>query len=139
VVRDNLAGHLRTTANRLVPSCLFTDPELARVGLNESEAKRKGIAYRLLRLPMSAVLRSRTVGETYGFLKALIDRESDSILGFTGLGASAGEMLAPVQLAMANGLPYTALRNSIFTHPTFSEGLVYLFSGTPQIPASGGS
>lgn len=134
VVSGNLAGHLRTTTNRLVPSCLFTDPELARVGLNETEAKRKGIAYRLLRLPMKAVLRSRTVGETYGFLKALIDRETDSILGFTGLGASAGELLAPVQLAMANGLPYTALKNSIFTHPTFSEGLVYLFSATPEIP-----
>jgi pyruvate/2-oxoglutarate dehydrogenase complex dihydrolipoamide dehydrogenase (E3) component len=132
VVRDNMTGHLRTTANRLVPSCLFTDPELARVGLNESEAKKKGTPYRLLRLPMSAVLRSRTIGETQGFLKALIARESDAILGFTGLGASAGEMLAPVQLAMANNLPYTALRNSIFTHPTFSEGLVYLFSGTPQ-------
>ena len=135
VVRDNMTGHLRTTANRLVPSCLFTDPELARVGLNESEAKKKGIAYRLLRLPMSAVLRSRTVGETQGFLKALIGLESDSILGFTGLGSSAGEMLAPVQLAMTNNLPYTALRDSIFTHPTFSEGLVYLFSGTPQVVA----
>ncbi len=135
VVRDSMAGGARTTANRLVPSCLFTDPELARVGLNETEAKRKGLSYRLLRLPMSAVLRSQTTGETQGILKALIDRDSDKVLGFVALGASAGEMMAPVQLAMANGLPYTALRDSIFTHPTFSEGLVYLFSGRAEIPS----
>jgi pyruvate/2-oxoglutarate dehydrogenase complex dihydrolipoamide dehydrogenase (E3) component len=135
VVRDNMAGRSRTTANRLVPSCLFTDPELARVGLNETEAKRTAVPYRLFRLPMKAVLRTRTVGETEGFLKALVARENDSILGFAALGASAGEMMAPVQLAMSAGLPYTALRDSIFTHPTFSEGLVYLFSGTPEIAA----
>jgi pyruvate/2-oxoglutarate dehydrogenase complex dihydrolipoamide dehydrogenase (E3) component len=131
VVRDNLLGGSRVTTGRLVPSCLFVDPELARVGLNEAEAKRKGVPYRLLRLPMNAVLRTHTTGEMKGFLKALISAEDDTILGFTGLGASAGEMMAPVQLAMSAGLPYTALRDSIFTHPTFSEGIVYLFSTTP--------
>jgi pyruvate/2-oxoglutarate dehydrogenase complex dihydrolipoamide dehydrogenase (E3) component len=81
-------------------------------------------------LPMQAVLRNCTTGETEGFLKALIGSD-DRILGFTALGASAGEMMAPVQLAMSAGLPYTALRDSIFAHPTFAEGLVYLFSASP--------
>jgi pyruvate/2-oxoglutarate dehydrogenase complex dihydrolipoamide dehydrogenase (E3) component len=128
VVRDILFGRSRVTTGRLVPSCLFVDPELARVGLNESEARQKGIGYRLLTLPMKAVLRTRTTGDTQGFLKALISAQDDTILGFTALGAYAGEMMAPVQLAMSAGLPYTALRDSIFAHPTYSEGLVYLFS-----------
>lgn len=135
VVRDTLAGLPRTTTGRLVPSCLFVDPELAQVGLDETEAKRQGIPYRLVKLPMIAVLRTRTMGETRGFLKALISAENDTILGFTAFGPSAGEMMAPVQLAMSSRLPYTALRNSIFTHPTFAEGLVYLFSTTPNVPA----
>jgi pyruvate/2-oxoglutarate dehydrogenase complex dihydrolipoamide dehydrogenase (E3) component len=128
VVRDILFGRSRVTTGRLVPSCLFVDPELARVGLNESEARQKGIGYRLLTLPMKAVLRTRTTGDTQGFLKALISAQDDTILGFAALGAYAGEMMAPVQLAMSAGLPYTALRDSIFAHPTYSEGLVYLFS-----------
>jgi pyruvate/2-oxoglutarate dehydrogenase complex dihydrolipoamide dehydrogenase (E3) component len=135
VVRENLFGRSRVTTGRLVPSCLFLDPELARVGLNESEAKSRNIPYRLLKLPMEAVLRTRTTGETTGFLKALIGAKDDSIFGFTAFGESAGEMLAPVQLAMSAGLPYTALRDSIFTHPTYSEGLVYLFSAPPTNPA----
>jgi pyruvate/2-oxoglutarate dehydrogenase complex dihydrolipoamide dehydrogenase (E3) component len=135
VVRENLFGRSRVTTGRLVPSCLFLDPELARVGLNESEAKSRNIPYRLLRLPMEAVLRTRTTGETTGFLKALLGAKDDSILGFTAFGESAGEMLAPVQLAMSAGLPYSALRDSIFTHPTYSEGLVYLFSAPPAKPA----
>lgn len=131
VVRETMAGRSRVTTGRLVPFCLFVDPELARVGLNETEAQRNGIPYRLVKLPMKAVLRTRTTGEAEGFLKALISTEDDRILGFTALGASAGEMMAPVQLAMSAGLPYTALRDSIFTHPTFAEGLVYLFSAAP--------
>lgn len=128
VVRDILFGRSRVTTGRLVPSCLFVDPELARVGLNESEARQKRIGYRLATLPMKAILRTRTTGDTQGFLKALISAKDDTILGFTALGAYAGEMMAPVQLAMSTGLPYTALRDSIFAHPTYSEGLVYLFS-----------
>jgi pyruvate/2-oxoglutarate dehydrogenase complex dihydrolipoamide dehydrogenase (E3) component len=133
VVRDNLNGKNRVTSGRLVPYCLFTDPELARVGLNEIEAQQKGLPYRLFTLPMKSVLRAVTTGETQGFLKALIAADNDTILGFTALGASAGEMIAPVQLAMTSNLPYTVLRDSIFTHPTFQEGLVYLFSGKPTL------
>jgi pyruvate/2-oxoglutarate dehydrogenase complex dihydrolipoamide dehydrogenase (E3) component len=134
VVRDGLAGGSRSTTGRLMPSCLFVEPELARVGLSESEARQRGIPYLLLKLPMKAVLRTRTTGELSGFLKALVDPESSRILGFTGMGSYAGEMLAPVQLAMTAGLPYTALRDSIFAHPTYSEGLVYLFSAKPERP-----
>ena len=113
-----------------VPYTLFTDPELAHVGLHEYEVKHRGLAYRLLKLPMSAVLRTRTLGETGGFLKALI-ADDDHILGFTALEVGAGELLAPVQLAMSAGLPYTAWRDLIVTHPTMSEGLMYLFSSKP--------
>ena len=131
VVTDNLAGGHRVTTGRQVPFCMFTDPELARIGLNELEAKERGIAYRLTKLPMVAVLRTRTVSETRGFLKALIDIESDRILGFTALGIEAGEIIATVQVAMLAGLPYTALRDAIFTHPTMLEGLIPLFSAVP--------
>jgi len=137
VVRDNLLGRPRVTTGRLVPSCLFLDPELARVGLNETAAKRDGTPYRVLKLPMQAVLRTRTTGETTGFIKALIGATDDTILGFSAFGQSAGEMMATVQLAMSAKVPYTVLRDSIFTHPTYSEGLVYLFSSIPtQIGAS---
>jgi pyruvate/2-oxoglutarate dehydrogenase complex dihydrolipoamide dehydrogenase (E3) component len=77
IVRDNLAGGHRVTTGRQVPFCMFTDPEFGRVGLSETEAKERGIAYRLAKIPMVAVLRARTLSETRGFLKALIDAESD--------------------------------------------------------------
>jgi pyruvate/2-oxoglutarate dehydrogenase complex dihydrolipoamide dehydrogenase (E3) component len=131
VVRDNLTGGHRTTRDRLIPFCMFTDPELARVGLNESEAKRQGIGYRLAKLPMAAVLRAVTLGETRGFAKILIDAQSDRILGFTVLGVEGSEMMAAVQTAMLGGLPYTVLRDAIFTHPTTAEGLVFLLASVP--------
>jgi pyruvate/2-oxoglutarate dehydrogenase complex dihydrolipoamide dehydrogenase (E3) component len=133
IVRDNLGGAQRTTAGRQVPSCLFTDPELARVGLDESQAKQRGIPYRLGRIPMATVLRTRTMGETRGFLKVLISATDDRILGFTGFGVSAGETMATVQLAMRAELPYTVLRDMTITHPTLAEGLVPLFSTVPAI------
>jgi pyruvate/2-oxoglutarate dehydrogenase complex dihydrolipoamide dehydrogenase (E3) component len=131
VVRDNLAGVQRVTTGRLVPFCLFTDPELARVGLSEKETQQRGIRYRQFKVPMIAVLRTRTLSETRGFLKALIEADSDRILGFTAFGAGAGEVMAVVQVAMAAGLPYTALRDAILTHPTIAEGLIALFTSTP--------
>lgn len=128
VVRDNLNGGNRTTEKRLVPFCMFTDPELARVGLNESEANSSGIDYRLVKLPMAAVLRTRTISEPRGFIKMLIDAASDRILGITVLGAEASELMAVVQTAMLGGLPYTVLRDAIFTHPTTAEGLTALLA-----------
>jgi len=131
VVRDNLAGGHRVTTERQVPFCMFTDPELARIGLSETEAKARGIGYRVAKVPMAAVLRTRTLSETRGFLKALIDTESDRILGFTAFGVGAGELIAPVQVAMLGGLPCTVLRDAIFTHPTMPEGLIPLFAAVP--------
>lgn len=126
IVRDNLKGGSRTTRNRLVPYCMFTDPELARVGLNEAEARSRQIAYRVARMPMAAVLRTRTISEPRGFMKMLIDGGSDRILGFTVFGAEASELMATVQTAMLGNLPYTALRDALFAHPTAAEGLTLL-------------
>jgi pyruvate/2-oxoglutarate dehydrogenase complex dihydrolipoamide dehydrogenase (E3) component len=137
IVRDNLNGGNRSTRNRLVPSCLFTDPELARVGLNESDAKRLGIEYRLAKMPMATVLRTRTISEPRGFIKVLIGAHSDAILGLTAFGAEASELLAAVQTAMLGGLPYTLLRDGIFTHPTISEGLVFLLANVPAKVSQG--
>lgn len=131
VVRDNLTGGNRTTMGRMVPFCLFTDPEFARIGLNETEARRQGIGYRLAKIPMAAVLRTRTLSETRGFLKALIGAETDEILGFSALGEQAGELMSVVQTAMMAKLPYTSLRDAIFTHPTMAEGLNVLFAAAP--------
>ena len=126
VVHANLTGGKRSTKNRLVPFCMFTDPELARVGRNELEAKRDGIEYRVAKMPMTGVLRTRTISEPRGFMKMLIGKDSDEIIGFTAFGAEASELMAAVQTAMAGRMPFTVLRDAIFTHPTISEGLVFL-------------
>jgi pyruvate/2-oxoglutarate dehydrogenase complex dihydrolipoamide dehydrogenase (E3) component len=132
IVRDNLAGKDRGTTGRQVPNCLFIDPELARVGLNEIEAREKGVAYRLAELPIAAVLRTRTTGEQVGKLKALVAAD-DRILGFTALAPRAGELLPAVQLAMAAGLPYQYVEGLTIAHPTYSEGLVSLFGHVPSV------
>jgi pyruvate/2-oxoglutarate dehydrogenase complex dihydrolipoamide dehydrogenase (E3) component len=135
VVYDNLNGGSSTTMDRLVPYCMYTDPEVARVGWNESEARRRGIGYRLLTLPMAAVLRTRTLSEPRGFMKMLIAADSDEILGFTVFGAEASELMAAVQTAMIGRVPYTALRSAIYAHPTVAEGLTFLLRNTPTAPA----
>jgi pyruvate/2-oxoglutarate dehydrogenase complex dihydrolipoamide dehydrogenase (E3) component len=135
VVRDNLNGKNHTTTGRLIPFCIFTDPELARVGLNELEANKAGIDYRVAKIPMAAVLRTRTLSETKGFVKALIAAETDEILGFSAIGTQAGELMSVVQTAMIAKLPYTALRDAIFAHPTMAEGLTVLFAAAPAVRA----
>jgi len=137
VVYDSITGGKRVTTGRLVPFCLFTDPEFARVGLSEKDAKAQGIPYRLFKIPMEAVMRATTMSETRGFLKALVEVDNDRILGFTGLGVDAGEVLSSVQIAMVAGLPYTALRDAMLTHPTLVEGLIPLFSSVPSVSKSG--
>jgi pyruvate/2-oxoglutarate dehydrogenase complex dihydrolipoamide dehydrogenase (E3) component len=117
IVVSTLTGGNRVTTGRQVPFCLFTDPEFARIGLSETEAKAQGIP--------------RTLSETRGFMKALVDTQSDRILGFTVVGVGGGEIMAAVQVAMVGQMPYTALRDTIFTHPTLLEGLVPLFSAVP--------
>jgi len=131
VVRDNLAGKARSTRGRLIPYCAFIDPELARVGLDEAMARQQRLAVRVVRLPMTSVLRARALGETRGFMKMLLAADSDRILGFTMLGVDAGEVLGVVQTAMLAGLPYTGLRDAILTHPTMAEGLNVLLASVP--------
>jgi pyruvate/2-oxoglutarate dehydrogenase complex dihydrolipoamide dehydrogenase (E3) component len=139
VVRDNMLGGKHVTTGRQVPFCLFTDPEFARIGMTEKEAKEKGLAYRLFKVPMTHVLRARSLMETRGFLKCLVDRDSDTILGFAAFGVGAGETMACVQVAMLGGLPYTALREAVLAHPTIPEGLVALFSSAASSISSGNS
>jgi pyruvate/2-oxoglutarate dehydrogenase complex dihydrolipoamide dehydrogenase (E3) component len=131
IIRDNLAGGKRSTRGRLVPYCLFTDPPLARVGLSEGEARRQGIAVRVTKLPISAVLRTWTTGEAAGFMKVLVEAGTDRILGFAMIGPEAGEVMAAVQTAILGGLPYTVFRDAILTHPTMAEGLNGLFAAVP--------
>jgi pyruvate/2-oxoglutarate dehydrogenase complex dihydrolipoamide dehydrogenase (E3) component len=131
IVRDNLAGIDRVTTGRQVPFTLFTDPEFAHIGLSEKQAAEQGIAYRLFKVPMAADLRTRTLSETRGFLKALVDTGSDHILGFSVFGVDGGEIMGAMQIAMIGNLPYTALRDAIITHPTLMEGLIVLFSSAP--------
>jgi pyruvate/2-oxoglutarate dehydrogenase complex dihydrolipoamide dehydrogenase (E3) component len=126
VIRDNLEGKRRTTEGRLVPYCMFIDPPLARVGLSEREARERGVNVRVAKLPMTAVLRTRTTSDNSGFMKALIG-DDDRIAGFAMIGSDAGEVLAAVQIAMMAGLPYTVLRDASLTHPTVAEGLNALF------------
>jgi pyruvate/2-oxoglutarate dehydrogenase complex dihydrolipoamide dehydrogenase (E3) component len=130
IVRDNLAGANRTTTGRQVPSCTFIDPELAQIGLSEEQATKQGIPYRLARLPMAAVLRTHTISEKRGFLKALIS-DDDRILGFTAFGPAVSDLLVPVQVVMSANLPYTALRDIVVAHPTMGEGFINLFAAVP--------
>jgi pyruvate/2-oxoglutarate dehydrogenase complex dihydrolipoamide dehydrogenase (E3) component len=131
IIRDNLAGGKRSTRDRLVPYCMFTDPQLARVGLSEREAQREGVTARVARLPISSVLRTEATGETRGFMKVLVDAHDDRILGFTMVGAEAGEVTAAVQTAMLADLPYPRLRDAVLAHPTMAEGLGPLFANVP--------
>jgi len=130
VIRDNLQGGNRSTKDRMTPYCMFIDPPLARVGISEKEARAEGIEARIAKLPMKAVLRTRTTSESQGFMKALVD-DNDHIIGFTMIGSEAGEVMAVVQTAMLAGLPYMALRDAILTHPTMAEGLNGLFGNVP--------
>ena len=136
IVLDNLAGGSRTTRGRLIPYCLFTDPELAHVGLTETEARAQGVPYRIARMGMDQVFRALTLSETRGFMKALIGAD-DRVLGFTALGAEASEVMAVAQTAMLGRIPYTVLRDSIWTHPTAAEGLLGLFASPPAAPKAG--
>lgn len=136
VVHSNITGGHRVTTGRQVPYCLFTDPELARIGASEREAKAQGIGYRLFKIPMDGVLRARTLSETRGFLKALVEADGERILGFTAFGVGAGEIMSAVQIAMLSGLPYTGLRDAVLAHPTIVEGLIALFSSpATAVPA----
>lgn len=126
--KDLIGGGSASMAGRLVPYTVFTDPQLARVGLSESEARRQGLSIRVARMPMSHVARALELDESRGFMKAVVGPD-DQVLGFTVLGIEGGELMAAVQLAMVGRLPYTTLRDAIFAHPTLAESLNNLFAG----------
>ena len=128
IIRDNLAGGSRSTSDREIPSCLYIDPAVAHIGLTETEAKRRNIEVRVAKIPIAAVLRTRTIDEMQGFMKALIDPITNRVLGFTMMGPEAGEVMAVVQTAMLAKFPFTVLRDAILAHPTMAEGLNVLFS-----------
>jgi pyruvate/2-oxoglutarate dehydrogenase complex dihydrolipoamide dehydrogenase (E3) component len=129
IVRRNLLeGNLATTAGRLVPYTMFIDPQLARVGLSEQEARKQGRDIRVATMPMSYVARALEVDESRGFMKAVVDAHSKQILGFTIVGLEGGELMAMVEIAMLGELPYTVLQDAIFAHPTLAESLNNLFA-----------
>lgn len=128
VLKTNLAakygdGTRRSTTGRLIPYCVFTTPELGRVGLTEHEAREAGHNVRIARMPVTAIPRARTTGHLEGSWKAVVDRDTDRILGVALLGTEASETIAVVQMAMLAGISYTAVRDAVITHPTMSEGL----------------
>ena len=129
IIKANLIdGGNRSTSDRLVPSCLFIDPELAQVGLTETAARQQGYDIRVATLDASAIPRARTSGQTDGMLKAIVDAKTDRILGCSLLCHAAGEMISTVQMVMQAQMPYTVLRDGVLTHPTMTEGLNLLFS-----------
>ncbi len=128
ILLANLLEHgSASTRNRLVPSTIFIDPQLGRVGMSETEARKQGRNVRVAKLPMKAVPRALETGETRGFMKAIVDTDTRQILGCAILGLEGGEIMAIIQVAMMGKLPYTALKDGIFTHPTLAEGLNSLF------------
>ena len=129
IIRRNLLdGNPATTVGRLVPYTMFIDPQLARVGLSEQEARKQGRDIRVATMPMSYVARALEVDESRGFMKAVVDAHSKQILGFTILGLEGGELMAMVEIAMLGQLPYTVLQDAIFAHPTLAESLNNLFA-----------
>ena len=128
ILRENwLNGGNATIEGRLVPNCIFIDPQLATVGLNESEAQKRGIDHCVAKLPMTGVARALEMSETRGFMKAIVDAKTQQILGCTVLGVEGGEIMSMMQIAMMGKLPYPAIKEAIFAHPTLAESLNNLF------------
>jgi pyruvate/2-oxoglutarate dehydrogenase complex dihydrolipoamide dehydrogenase (E3) component len=133
IVRTNLLeGGNATITDRKVPYTLFIDPQLGRAGLSEQEAREQGLNIRVAKIPMSYVARAIEVDETRGFMKAVVDADTDQILGCAILGVEGGEIAAMLQIAMMGGVPYTTLRDTVFSHPTLSESLNTLFAAVEE-------
>ena len=130
LLRANLLnGASSTTTGRFVPYTVFIDPQLGRVGLSEQEARARGLTIRVAKMPMTWVARALEMDETRGLMKAIVDADTDQILGCAILGIEGGEIMSMVQIAMMGNVPYTALRDAIFAHPTLAEALNNLFAG----------
>ncbi len=128
LVRDNLLHHgNRTIAGRPLPYVVFIDPELGRIGLTETEAKSKGLTYRVATLPMNHVARALEIGETEGLMKVLVD-DNDLIIGAAIFGVEGGEMMSMLSIAMMGKVPVKAMKDAIFAHPTLAESFNNLFA-----------
>jgi pyruvate/2-oxoglutarate dehydrogenase complex dihydrolipoamide dehydrogenase (E3) component len=129
IIRTNLLdGGSATITDRLVPYTMFVDPQLGRIGLSEQEARDEGRDVLVAKIPMSYVARAIEMDETRGLMKAVVDAETHRILGCAVLGIEGGEIMAMIEIAMIGNLPYTALRDAVFAHPTLAESLNTLFS-----------
>jgi pyruvate/2-oxoglutarate dehydrogenase complex dihydrolipoamide dehydrogenase (E3) component len=128
ILRANLLeGKSASTRDRQVPYCVFIDPQLGRIGMTETEARAHGRKIRVAKLPMTSVARALEVDETRGFMKALVDAETNQILGAAVLGLEGGEVMSVLETAIMGKLPYTALRDATYAHPTLTESLNNLF------------
>ena len=127
VYRNLVKNEKLTTKNRPVPYCMFTDPQLGCIGLNETEAKKQNIKYKVAKLPMAYVARAIETGDTRGFMKAIVDPDTKQILGATILGAEGGETMTILQMAMMGGITYEQIRWCVFAHPLYAESLNNLF------------
>jgi len=128
ILRENWLNRGNATIEgRPVPNCMYIDPQLATVGINETEAQKRGLDYRVAKLPMRGVARAQEMSETRGFMKAIVDARTQQILGCTILGVEGGEIMSMLQIAMMGKLPYTTIKEAIFAHPTLAESLNNLF------------
>ncbi len=127
VYRNLIEKEKLSIKDRPVPYCMFTDPQLGHIGLNETEAKKLKLNYKVAKLPMSRVARAIETGDTRGFMKAIVDADTKKILGATILGAEGGEIMTILQMAMMGGITYEEIRWCVFAHPLYAESLNNLF------------
>ena len=127
IYRNLLKGENLSFKDRLTPYCMFTDPQLGRVGLDETEARKQGLKVKVAKLPMDHVARAIETGDTRGFMKAVVDQETKKILGATVLGQEGGEIMTMLQMAIEGGLTYEQIRYFVFAHPLYAESLNNLF------------
>jgi pyruvate/2-oxoglutarate dehydrogenase complex dihydrolipoamide dehydrogenase (E3) component len=127
VYRNLIEGTKYTTNDRPLPYCMFTDPQLGRIGISETEAKEQGLDVKIAHLPMSRVARAVEVGDTRGFMKAIVDTKTKKILGAAVLGEEGGEIMSVLQMAMEGNITYDRIRYCVFAHPLYSESLNNLF------------
>jgi pyruvate/2-oxoglutarate dehydrogenase complex dihydrolipoamide dehydrogenase (E3) component len=139
IIRTNLLeGGNATTDGRLVPYTVFIDPQLGRIGISEAEAKERHLKIRIAKLEMTGVARAIEMSETRGFMKAIVDADTNQILGAAVLGVEGGELMSMFEIAMMGKLPYTGLKNAIFAHPTLAESLNNLFMAMDAVKSVAG-
>jgi dihydrolipoamide dehydrogenase len=127
VYRNLIENQDLNITDRPIPYCMFTDPELGRVGISETEAKKQGLNYKVAKLPMAHVARAIETGDTRGMMKAVVDPDTKKILGVAVVGTEGGEIMSVLQMAMEGGITYDRIRYCVFAHPTYSESLNNLF------------